>query len=574
MVLLAALAAMPRAAMAQDSAWIQLEALPDLTSAENRARAYSAEFGDVAGFRLGARWYLITLGPYAATEAAGKLATLKAARQIPSDAFITDGAGHGAQFWPIGGAAAAVQPLASAETAPAAPEPEPSPEPTPADETLAQAQASEAQLSRDEKAQLQAGLQWYGFYDGALDGAFGRGTRASMAAWQTELGYEATGVLTSLQRATLLANYSAEQASFGFTTVNEPEAGVEFSLPSALLAFDHYEPPFVHYTAKDGSNLRLLLISEPGDTSTLAGLYDMLQTLEVMPSAGPRSIDENTFTLNGASATGAAFATAKASKGTIKGYLLVWQPDQADIAQRILAVMASSFRSTGDQVLDPGLVPLDQTVKAGVLAGMAVKAPISTASGVYVDAQGLVLTAASAVQSCGKITLDGSLEAEVIAQDAALNAAILRPLSPAAPLAVAQLSAQSPAIGSQVVLAGYSLPTGLPAPVLTEGQIAALGGPAGEAGLLTLSATVTPHDIGGPVVDQTGALLGMILGNTLGGKTLPPGISLAQGAASLAPLLAQAGVIANASGNLPSALTPDARNAALSGMTVQLACWP
>ena len=571
---------MPRTALAQDSAWIQLEALPDLTSAEERARAYSAALGQVAGFRLGARWYLVTLGPFAATEAAGKLATLKAAGQIPSDAFITDGAGHGAQFWPIGGAVGgavggaetAQQPVASDTIAPA--ETDLVPALPPADETPEQAQAGEDQLSRDEKAQLQAGLQWYGFYDGALDGAFGRGTRASMAAWQSALGYEATGILTSLQRATLLANFRAEEAFFGFTPVTEPEAGIEFTLPSALLAFDHYEPPFVHYSAKDGSNLRLLLISEPGDASTLAGLYEMLQTLEVVPGAGARSLDDTTFTINAASATAAAFATARASKGAVKGYLLVWQPEQGDIAQRILAVMASSLRSTGDQVLDPGLVPLDQTVKAGVLAGMAVKVPTSMASGVYVDAQGLVLTAASAVQSCGKITLDGSLEAEVIAQDVGLNAAILRPLTPAAPLAVAQLSAQSPAIGAQVLLAGYSLPTGLPAPVLTEGQITALGGPAGETGMLTLAATVTLNDLGGPVIDQTGALVGMILGSTLGEKTLPQGISLARDAASLAPLLAQAGVAAPSVGDLPSALTPDARSTALSGMTVQLACWP
>lgn len=572
---LAVVVYLPRQAAAQNlaegtaPAWIQLEALPDLTTAEERARAYNTSFANVAGFRLGTKWYLLTLGPFPATEAAGRLAALKAAGQIPRDAFITDGADHGAQFWPVG---AAMAPLQAGPVAPASDEATAAAAPPPSDETLAEAKASEAQLSRDERAQLQAGLKWYGFYDGALDGAFGPGTRASMGAWQTALGYDATGVLTNLQRATLLANYRSEEASFGFAPTIEPESGIEFALPTALLAFDRYEPPFVHYTAKDGSALRLLLISEPGDGDTLAGLYDLLQTLDAVPSTGARSLDGNSFTLNGASDAGSAFATARASKGAIKGYLLVWQPDQADIAQRILAMLDSSFRSTGDQVLDPGLVPLDQTVKAGVLAGMAVKSPLGTASGIYVDAKGLVLTVASAVQGCGKITLDGSLDAEIIAQDNGLNAAILRPLAPAAPLAAATLSTQSPALGSQVFLAGYSLPTGLPAPVLTEGQIKALGGPAGEAGLLTLSASVTPHDIGGPVVDQTGAVLGMILGGELGGKTLPQGISLAQGAASLAPLLVQAGVAATAASPAPP--SPDTRSAALSGMTVQIACWP
>ncbi len=569
-------AAVPAATAQDGPAWIHLEALPDLASAEERARAYSAALGAVSGYRLGSKWYLVALGPLAPAEAAGKMATLKASGQIPRDAYITDGSDHGAQFWPVGATATAAP--AGAETAatdPAATSPlEPPPPPAPADETIDQAQASEAALSRDDKAELQRSLQWYGFYEGALDGSIGRGTRASMAAWQTAMGYEPTGVLTSLQRSTLVANHKADEAEFGFTPTTEGEAGIEFSLPSAMLEFDHYEPPFVHYTAKDGSKLRLLLISEPGDGDTLAGLYDLLQTLEDVPAAGTRSLQDSEFTINAASDSVASFATAKTSKGTIKGYLLVWEPTQAETAQRILATLASTFRSTGDQVLDPGLVPLDDAIKAGVMAGMAVKEPTAVVSGIYVDAKGMVLTQADAVATCAKITLDNILDAEVVARDAALGAAILRPLSPASPLAVGFPATETLGAGAGVLLAGYSLPSGLPAPVLTFGQVQAAGGPSGEAGLLTLAANVTPHDFGGPVLNDKGALLGMIFGTEVGGKSLPAGISLARDVASLAPLLAQAGVATSVSDVAAAALSPDALNAAAMGMTVQVACWP
>lgn len=448
------------------------------------------------------------------------------------------------------------------------------PVPPPADETAKQAAASEGQLPRAEKVKLQEALQWYGYYQGGLDGSIGRGTRASMSEWQTALGYEPTGVLTTLQRATLIANYQADEASFGFTQVTEAEAGIEFSLPANLLKFDHYEPPFVHYTAIDGSKLRLLLISKPGDETTLAGLYDLLQTLEVVPAAGERLLDGAEFSINAASGTVASFSTARSSKGTIKGYLLVWPPEQSETAQRILAVMASSFRSTGDVVLNPGLVPLDATVKAGVLAGMAVKEPKSRVSGAFIDISGLVLTTADGVASCGKITLDGNVEAEAAAIDAALGAAVLRPLSPVAPFAVAATGTQSIAAGAQVLLAGYSLPTGLPAPVLTQGRVEGVGGPSGEAGLLTLAANITPHDLGGPVLNEAGALVGMIFGTQVGGKSLPSGVMLVRDAASLAPLMAKAGMQPAEAIGVPPALTPDALNAAAMGMTVQVTCWP
>ncbi len=574
------------AARAQETAgtaWIQLEALPDLTSAEERARDYATTLGNVAGFRIGSRWYLLTLGPFSATEAAGKLSTLKSAGQIPSDAYITDGADHGQQFWPVGAAAAAspepaavpapeTTPAADAIPADATPADAPQ-QAQPSDETLAQAQGSEAALSRDEKAALQAALQWYGFYQGALDGAYGRGTRGSMADWQTAMGYDPTGVLTTLQRATLLANYRADEASFAFAPVVEPEAGIEFSLPTALLEFDRYEPPFVHYAARDGSKLRLLLISEPGDSASLAGLYDLLQTLEVVPAQGERSVSDKSFTINASGAAVSSFATATASKGAIKGYLLVWEPAQADIAQRILAVMQGNFRSTGDVVLDPGLVPLDEGVKTGVLAGMAVQVPKARASGVYISDDGAVLTTLDAVAACGKITLDGSLQADLVAQDAGLGAAILRPQAPAAPLAVAIPAQQSVPVGTAVLVAGYSLATGLPAPVLTSGQVQAQGGPSGETGLLTLSAATTPYDLGGPVLDASGALLGIVFGGQAGGKSLPSGLTLARDMTSLAPLLAQAGVTPPAV-VAADRLSPDALSAAAMGMTVQVACWP
>ena len=87
-----------------------------------------------------------------------------------------------------------------------------------------------------ERKPLQEAIAGYGVYDGAIDGAFGPGTRKSMQAWQEAAGFEATGVLTTKQRGTLLANYQADKAEFGFETITEAEAGIEITLPMGLTA--------------------------------------------------------------------------------------------------------------------------------------------------------------------------------------------------------------------------------------------------------------------------------------------------------------------------------------------------
>ena len=98
-------------------------------------------------------------------------------------AFITDGASHRQQFWPVGAIAgqAAVAPV---EVDPVAADPAvdtPVVEVMPAEETVREAKASEAALDADGRKALQTAMAWYGFYDGGIDGAFGPGTRNSMA---------------------------------------------------------------------------------------------------------------------------------------------------------------------------------------------------------------------------------------------------------------------------------------------------------------------------------------------------------------------------------------------------------
>ncbi len=551
-----------------ETAWIQLEALPDLNAAETRAREYASIGGELAGFSAGGKWYVLAIGPFDPAQAAGRMTELKQSGKIPADAYITDGAAHGQQFWPIG-AAAQIAPDESVAELPAADEiaptdaaDQPVPELLVADETPEQARASEGDLPREDKAMLQTALAWYGFYDAAVDGSFGKGTRASMAAWQTANGFEPTGILTTAQRDTLTGNYAADQSQFGFQLITEPEAGIEISLPTAMITFDHYEPPFVHYTEKDGSGLRMILISEPGDETTLAGLYEVLQTLDVMPASGERSLDGNSFSLNGSNDSIASYAYAKASKGAVKGYLVTWPPALSDKMQRILLTLQSTFRSVGEKALDPGLVSLDASVRTGLLAGMAVKVPTQTGSGFFVDDQARVVTAAQTVAACARITLDGETEAQIIATDGAL--ALLEPAAPMAPLAIASIAAASAREGSPIVAAGYALNIPLPGPVLSTGSFE-------QADANSITLAIAQTNTGGPALDAFGAVQGMIL-PPQDGQTLPNGIAVAVGIGPLAQLLADNGITGAAAPT--TALSPDALAALAKGMTVQVACWP
>ena len=605
------------AVAAQDRAWVQIEAQPTLTQAQERARAYAGAFGDVAGFRMSSGWYAIALGPYSADAALARLGELRRDNLIPSDSFIAGGEQFRAPFWPIGQNPAArpirngpaPAPVATApeapqtaapgtaipdavETAPLAPPaaaqsttpapdaaPAPTltvipPEPT---ETLPEAQRAEAALSRDERKDLQSALKWFGFYDSAIDGAFGRGTRASMAAWQSANGFEATGVMTTQQRALITANRAAIIAELGLETIIEEEAGIEIILPLALVDFDHYEPPFVHFTEKNSSGLRVVLISEPGDRATLRGLYDILQTLEVMPRNGERSLTERGFTINGANNNVSSHAFVELSGGLIKGYMLVWQPKAADKAGRALAAMQASFKTIGGRALDPGLVSLDDAQRRSLLAGMEVRKPRLSRSGFFVSDKGAVLTTVEALQSCRRITIDRDIEASIVAQDAATGLAVLMPGKQLAPRHVAAFEANPLRIGTEVALAGYSYEDALPSPTLTFGAVEDTKGLADEAGIARLSLSSLPGDAGGPVIDGTGAVLGMLMpAKASNGRVLPDEVSFLADAGSIKAMLTTAGITPQTAAQTAAqraALPPEDLTDLATSMTVLVSCW-
>ena len=447
------LVARPQVAEAQDgTVWLQVEALPDLASATDRAQAYTSLFPETAGFRLRSGWYGIALGPYPADEAALRLRALKREGQIPADSFIAYAKDFGDQFWPLDGAAAGT-PVPETPDVVAIAEPEPEPAEAP-DETKAEARDSEAILLPEDRKDLQTALQWFGFYASGIDGAFGPGTRNSMAAWQEAEGLEPTGILTTRQRRTLLDAWKGELSVFGFSDVVEAESGITVTLPLGLVEFDHYEPPFVHYRAKADGAPRLLLISQPGDQAALYGLYDVLQTLESVPLDGARDRGDRSFRIRGTSATTDTTAFAELKGERIKGWMLISTPGNEARDARILQVLEQSFKPDGDSVLDPGMVAMDAGTKAGLLSGLEVRKPKLSRTGFFISPEGAVLTTVEAVAACGRVTIDHATDATVTLADATSGLALLTPKSPLSPRAVAGFATSSTRPGSEITVPG------------------------------------------------------------------------------------------------------------------------
>ncbi|WP_172299965.1 trypsin-like peptidase domain-containing protein [Pseudoruegeria sp. HB172150] len=565
---------------AAQSTFIQVEARPDLNAAQESVRAIAGIVRQVKGFRMASGWYGVAIGPFTEEEAIDRMQRLKLDGLIPADAFLTDASAYTQQFYPVGGSALAgtapEAPSLQGETATASNQPgiPVISEPTVTDtETPQQAARSEAILPREDKLQLQRALQWFGFYNGAIDAAFGPGTRASMAAWQEDQGLDPTGILTTVQRGMLLDEYRSVLSSLGLTQRIDDVAGIQMTMPLAMVEFDRYEPPFAHYEAINNSGVSVLLISQTGDEATLLGLYDIMQTLEIVPLNGNRNRSANSFTLTGENDRIRSYTYAVLSGGAVKGFTLIWPAGEDRRYNVALQAMRDSFAPISGAVLPDafGDAALDQSVD--LFAGLEIRAPESTRSGFYVDGSGTVLTTTEAVDGCGRITLEEVYDAAVTARDDTLGLALLRPSQTLAPLGYARFQGHSPRLQTEVAVSGYSYEGVLSSPTLTYGTLAAARGLQGEETMKRLALNATPSDAGGPVFDTTGAVLGMLLPEeNPDGKRLPEGVSFATDGLAIAEFLSNSGVTASASDNSGALSSEDLAQLA-STMTVLVSCW-
>jgi S1-C subfamily serine protease len=139
--------------------------------------------------------------------------------------------------------------------------------------------------------------------------------------------------------------------------------------------------------------------------------------------------------------------------------------------------------------------------------------PKSVGSGVVIGAHGEVLTNAHVVESCAKISVRSSSAstAYLVARDEKNDLAVVRSNLPLSSVVVFREGAVRP--GDAVVALGYPL-SGLLATTanLSVGNVSALAGLGDDSRYLQISAPVQFGNSGGPLLDTSGHLIGIVTG--------------------------------------------------------------
>ncbi len=135
-------------------------------------------------------------------------------------------------------------------------------------------------------------------------------------------------------------------------------------------------------------------------------------------------------------------------------------------------------------------------------------------SGVIISAGGDILTDAHVVNDCAKITVRNSsgvsTNALLVVRDAINDLAVVRSETAYSSVAAFREGASVRA-GDAVVALGYPLSGSLSTTAsVSVGNISVLAGPGDDARYLQISAPVQPGNSGGPLLDSSGHIVGIV----------------------------------------------------------------
>ena len=499
--------------------WIQVEARPDLKSAMNRIKVYRTKISNVVGFEIEGGWFGITLGPYKSHIADALLAEFKEKGLIPPDSFVARRVTYGSQFYTPRTSSPQLIAEQSLNQAEIKTTTQVVTEIAIATETATELELSDAEkleitkisenaLTFDEKKYLQRALAWANHYQGAIDGLYGPETRQAMLDWQIKNRYPHTGFMAPAERSLLLNKYTSVISKLNLVQISNLRAGITLLVPRGILGPAKYEAPFVRFEATDNSNTQIILISQAGDATRLKALFEVIQTLDIVPKGGILNLGEAGFSIE--TSNNELFTTgfAKLIDGKIKGAILVWPSEDEARRLRLKAQIFDSFGSLGGvlpeaEFFETGLLPKD------LISGLKIRQPIFARSGVFLNAEGVVLTANRDLELCGSIELGFGTQAKVKAFNSHL--AVLTPMEKISPPGITSFQLGPLKAPRRITAGGYSFGGSLGAPTLTRGLLQELGDLSGNDKISRLQIDTLPGDAGGPIYDSGGNVIGILL---------------------------------------------------------------
>jgi len=264
----------------------------------------------------------------------------------------------------------------------------------------------------------------------------------------------------------------------------------------------------------------------PSEEVALHVLYQRLGTPGANRQVGYKVLRDRFFVVTGKSGERGFYSRFEATAGGSVGFTLSWQ-DAALHGDRLSTLMSNSLmtremagssNAVNVSPNPPSVAPLPQTPPQAAVTPPPQQEPkqatIKTGSGFFVSSDGDLLTNSHVVAGCSEaLVMDQGL-ARIIARDNRNDLALLRLTTVNAdkkPSAI-RFRTGTVQLGEATFVLGYPLAGRLDNGMnFTNGLISALSGIDNDTSQFQMTAPIQPGNSGGPIVDKSGNLIGVVV---------------------------------------------------------------
>jgi hypothetical protein len=305
------------------------------------------------------------------------------------------------------------KPAKTAAVTPAAPKPEAA-KAAPSSDAL-------AGIPPAERQKIQAALSWSGDFAASTGGD--EPMLAAIKNFQKRHKAKITGVLTTSERADLVAAAKAHEAEYGWSVVVDPATGVRIGLPTKLVPHVRDAAHGTRWSSAHGEvQVETFRYKQPD--LTLAALFEREKKEPATRRIESSALHDDGFFIGGMQGLKMFAVRAKLRDGEIRGYIVLYDQMMETIVEPVTAAMAAAFSPFPD--------------RSAPFAALA--KPVEYGNGLVVSAQGHIVTDLRLTQGCQVIVASGLGNADRVAADEAHGLALLRVYGAhnAAPLALTQ----------------------------------------------------------------------------------------------------------------------------------------
>jgi serine protease Do len=461
---------------------------------------------------------------------------------------------------------------------------------------LQRAQKAYAGLTETQKYDVAIGLMVTGQFVGIADGQMGPRLFDAVRRFQNEHGLVSDGIVTPTIAGFIASKSQPIIRGWGLRSITHPTAGARLLAPLGYtpiqittkrgLAFEHPEKlmsvDFAFY---------------PSEEIPLHALYQRLSAVSSNRVVGYKILRDKFFVVTGKAGDRGFYSRYEATSGGSVGFTLSWL-DAALHGDRLSTLMSNMLLTREGTASGSGQSsPLPQQQVQPPQVAIAVPQPpqnavpltqpkqepkpaqILTGSGFFVSGDGYLLTNSHVVAGCSEAVVLDQGAARVVARDNRNDLALLRLATVSAekkPIAV-RFRTGAVQLGEATYVLGYPLAGRLDNGLnFTNGMVSAVSGIDNDTSNFQMTAPIQPGNSGGPIVDKSGNLIGVVvatLRQSETSRTVPQNVNFGIKADIAATFLRSNNVeptLADSSNPIePTAIAAEGRK-----QTFQVVCFP